>query len=161
MIQNAQFFGTKHTKTRKTHTCFGTGKTIQPGTITRQDVWKEWSKMVSKYYCQDVEYLFDTQYTLRLYGQPFNPMKWQIWQMFPHYFDDYFAIKYPKEKRIIILADLREFVERFGWPNIAQFAFSLVKIFGKHSFDKNDVVRFCKLYDHTKKYWHFITKDSR
>lgn len=160
MIQ-AIFFGTKHTKTNKTHICFWCSREIQKWSRTRQDVWKQWPKMVSKYYCQECEYLFDTQYTLRQFGQPFNPLKWQVWQMFPQYFDDYFAIKYPKEKRIIVLADLRKFVEIFGWPNIAQFAFSFVKIFGKHSFDKNDVVRFCKLYDHTKKYWHFIIKDTR
>lgn len=159
-MTKAQFFGTKHTNTRKNHICFGCSREIKAGTKTRQDIWKEWPKMISKYYCQECEYLFDTQYTLRQFGQPFNPLKWQVWQMFPQYFQDYFFHKYTKEKRIIILAELRKFAEHlfpFGW---------IKHIFARITrkpieFDRCDIKHFSKTYEYTKKYWHFITKDSR
>lgn len=160
MTKKAQFFGTRHTKIRKDQTCFGTGKTIKAGTYTRHDVWKEWDKMVSKYYCQECEYLFDTQYTLRLYGQPFNPMKGQIIQMFPQFFQRHFE-KYDMEKRIIVLADLRQFFEKsliFGF--VKYFFASLFKK-TSYSFDKEDLREFATTYEHTKAYWHFITKDTR
>ena len=159
-MTQAIFFGTKHTKTNKTHICFWCSREIQKWSRTRQDVWKQLPKMVSKYYCQECEYLFDTQYTLRQFGQPFNPLKWQVWQMFPQYFQDHFFKKYPKEKRIIVLAELRKFVDDllpFGW-----IKYLFAKITKKPlAFDRDDARQFAKTLEYTRKYWHFITKDSR
>lgn len=89
-------------------------------------------------------YLFETQSFLKRtppdYNKPFNPLKGEILQICPQYFQDHFYNKYQKEQRIKVLADLRAFFLSFY--NIRKIMYWLFS--DQLSFDYEDVKEFKK-----------------
>lgn len=80
--------------------------------------------------------------------------------MYPQYFQRHFA-KYPKETRIIVLADLRKFFEKFLPFGFIKYLLTRIFHSKSYSFDKEDLQEFASTYELTEKYGHFITKDTR
>lgn len=103
--------------------------------------------MVTKYYSKDCLHLLNTQASLQTQdGTPFNPVKWELMQKFPQYFQHHFFDKYPKEERLIILEELAT-VYQSKWEKIKYLFQRVLRIDQRlHSFDRKDYKEYAKTY---------------
>lgn len=150
------FLWSKHTNTNKEHICFGCMRSIKLWQRTRHDVWKEWKTVVNKYYCQDCETLLDSQLILKTQsGKPYNPLKWEIMQRFPQYFQYHFLDKYNKDERLDVLQHLQIVFS----DNLEIVKYHIARMFGAkrwHKFDHEDYKEFARTYKYTKHFSYFI-----
>lgn len=156
-MTKAVYLWNKTTTTRKEHICFWCMRSIKSWHRIKHDVWKEWSTVVNKYYCADCQSLLDTQLLLQTEnGHPYNPVKGEIMQRYPQFFQYHFFDTYKIDKRLEVLQELQTiYLDKFEC-----FKYQVARIFGLSKkfywFDHKDFKEFGKTYRYTKHFAYFI-----